>query len=228
MLASALLLLWPGVNAFLHSSGRGMPRAVPSAFWVAVAVIGLAGLWSIRTLAPPRGAEPNGTIWDDIWRIVVGFIGGLGLGSAWSVFIDSPGLTGIRQRLAIHLAAVVFVTISLIGMRGVFNVIGYRSREYRRSQGGRQNIDLVIAAVATGFVGALLQYLTLMNLLPREWSGVMRALVWASHFMVLIGLAYLVVNAWWIRRSLRKPPPHLDQVLAPNLPPDTWIPDREE
>lgn len=228
MIAGALLMLWPSVNAFLSSSGRGMPVAVPAAFWVTAAVIGAIGLWSIRTLAPPRGAEPNGTIWDDIWRIVVGFAGGLGLGCAWSVFIDSPGLTGIRQRLALHLATVVFVTIGLIGLRGVLNVIGYRSREYRRSQGGRQNVDLIIAAVATGFAGALLHYLSRAGWLPREWSSVMRALVWASHLMVLIGLAYLVMNAWWIRSSLRKPPPALDQVLAPKLPPDTWIPDREE
>ncbi len=39
-----------------------------------------------------------------------------------------------------------------------------------------------------------------------------------SAFMLLIGLFYLVVNAWWIRRSLRRPPPSLDQILGPVEP----------
>jgi hypothetical protein len=228
MLAGALLMLWPGVNGFLSSRGRSMLPEMPLAFWIAAATIATIGWWSMRTLAPPRGAEPNGTIWNDIWRIVVGFTGGLGFGCAWSLFLDVAGMTGIRQRLVVHLATVVLATIGLVGLRGVLNVIGYRSREYRRSQGGRQNVELIIAAIATGFAGAILYYLCRMGWLPREWANVMRTLVWASHFMVLIGLAYLVMNAWWIRRSLRKPPPPLDQVLAPNLPPDTWIPDREE
>lgn len=228
MLGAALLMLWPSVNAAMQANGRGVSLRVPARYWILCGVVALMGLWAIRTLAPPRGAEPNGTVWDDIWRIIVGFTGGLALGCAWSLFIDSPGLSGIRQRLALHVAAAVFATIGLIGLRGVFNVIGYRSREYRRSQGGRQSVELIIAAIATGFAGATLYYLCRMNLLPRDWTSIMRTLVWASHFMVLIGLTYLVMNAWWIRRSLRKPPPPLDQVLAPNLPPDTWIPDREE
>jgi len=33
--------------------------------------------------------------------------------------------------------------------------------------------------------------------------------------MVAIGLAYLVVNTWWIRRSLRSPPPAIQEVLGP-------------
>jgi len=46
--------------------------------------------------------------------------------------------------------------------------------------------------------------------------------------MVLIGLAYLVVNAWSIRRALRRPPPALDEVLLPRIPNETWLPDRED
>ncbi len=35
-----------------------------------------------------------------------------------------------------------------------------------------------------------------------------------STLMVVIGLFYLVVNAWWIRRSLRCPPPRLDELIG--------------
>ena len=36
---------------------------------------------------------------------------------------------------------------------------------------------------------------------------------WISTLMLLIGLAYLVVNGWWIRRALCRPPPALDEIL---------------
>lgn len=232
MCIGAIILLWPSVAMLLRSGSRPALRIWPEPFlistWVWAALIAIVGLWSVRTLAPPRGAEPTGTVWKDIWRITIGFAGALLFGALWVEFIFAQGLHGVRQRLAIHLAVAAYATIALIGMRGVFNVIGYRSREYRRSQGGRQNVELIIAALVAGFLATMLHYLARMQWLPRMWINLSRMAIWASHFMVLIGLGYLVVNAWWIRRSLRRPPPAMDQVLAPNLPPDTWIPDREE
>ena len=35
-----------------------------------------------------------------------------------------------------------------------------------------------------------------------------------SALMVMIGLFYLVANAWWIRKALRCPPPRLEEVLG--------------
>jgi hypothetical protein len=45
--------------------------------------------------------------------------------------------------------------------------------------------------------------------------------------MAVIGLAYLVINAWWIRQSLRQPPPSLGELVLPVLPPDTHVPGTE-
>lgn len=232
LLAGMVVMMWPVASELVRDFSRGRWRVWPHALnintWFWAAVIGIVGLLSVRTLAPPRGAEPGSTVWKDIWRIAVGFSGALVFGALWVQFIDAPGLHGVRQRLAIHLAAASYATISLMGLRSVFNVIGQRSREYRRSQGGRQNLELVIAALVAGFLAAMLHYFARMQWLPRMWINLSRMAMWASHFMVLIGLAYMLVNAWWIRQALRKPPPAVDQVLAPNLPPDTWIPDREE
>ena len=52
--------------------------------------------------------------------------------------------------------------------------------------------------------------------------------LWMSTLMVVIGLGYLVLNAWWIRRTLCRPPPPLDELLMPKLAVGTVIPDREE
>ncbi len=39
-----------------------------------------------------------------------------------------------------------------------------------------------------------------------------------ATLMVVVGLAYLVMNAWWIRRSLRCPPPGLAEILQDGDP----------
>ena len=75
----------------------------------------------------------------------------------------------------------------------------------------------MIAAIIGTAAGQLLRLLAL-------WTGVevlaTLGIVVNSicTLMVVIGLAYLVVNTWWIRRSLRCPPPRLQEVLGPQTP----------
>jgi len=112
------------------------------------------------------------------------------------------------------LAADGAAAIGLLGASGVFRVIGLRSREYRNAHGGRQSVQAMIAAVGGDAAGRLLV------LVAEAGSGLggLRALgtgiTKVSDLMLLIGLAYLVVNAAWIRRSLRCPPPTLEEVLG--------------
>jgi hypothetical protein len=170
-------------------------------------------------------------VWTDIGRIAAGLLGWLIFGAAWLVMSDRAA-PGAPAPLVLHLAAVVFAAIGLIGLRGVLGVIGYRSREYRRSRGGRQSVELVIAASCVTWLAALSGDLTHAAWFPGAWRYDVRTIAtvvqWMSMLMVIIGVAYLLMNAWWIRRALRRPPPHMDQVLMPALPKDTWIPDREE
>ena len=51
---------------------------------------------------------------------------------------------------------------------------------------------------------------------------------WISVFMLVVGLAYLAMNVWWIRQALRRPPPAYDELLLPPLPDDTTIAGVEE
>ena len=96
------------------------------------------------------------------------------------------------------------------------------------------SLDLVLIMLAVGgaMLGNVIGHLSRAAWLAGPWRfGVhtIGSVVLAmSMFMVLIGLAYLVVNAWWIRRALLSPPPALDEVLLPRMPNDTWLPDRED
>lgn len=232
MLLGILLLLSDNVGEWLdrafQSGLRTWSRRLPGLNWISAAILGGAMLLAVRMMAPPRGSDTAGTIWKDIWRVAIGLIGWLMFGAWWATAQNLTGLHGMRQQLALHLAMAVFATIGLIGLRGILNVIGQRSREYRRSRGSRQSVELIIAAVVVGLAAMGVQYLVGRAALPRRWLMPAQAAAWVSNFMIVIGLAYMVLNAWWIRRALRRPPPPLDQVLALQLPPDTWIPDREE
>lgn len=134
--------------------------------------------------------------------------------------------------VVLALAAGGFAIICLVGLRGVFAVIGFRSREYRRMQGGRQSVGLILLAVAAALAGRALADMAGFDGFPRRIrfgvQTVGQVVAAASMFMVLIGLAYVVGNAWAIRRALRRPPPALDQVLLPHMPNDTWVPERED
>ena len=63
-----------------------------------------------------------------------------------------------------------------------------------------------------------------MNFVLGEYFGARHLeYIWSAAtaiatLMVVVGLAYLVMNAWWIRRSLRCPPPSLEQILQADDP----------
>lgn len=235
MLASLVLLAWPSVMTMVESLSPRAARLgwtqVPALTWLAASVLGAAGLWGVWTLAPPPGSEPRGAVWIDLWRIAIGWVGWLTFGAAMT-YVGWFGVDAARLSLAFHAGMVVFATIGLIGLRGVFRIIGQRSREYRRSQGSRQSMELIIAAAVAGWLAHLGAHLLSLRLISGSFvptAGTIAMMVqWISTFMVVVGVAYLVMNAWWIRRALRRPPPMMSQVLLPPLPPDVWIPDREE
>lgn len=230
MLAGTLLLVIPPLVRLIDPAQA--VGFVPSLTWPIALVIGVMAGWALWRLAPPRGSEPHGAVWIDIWRIAIGLSGWLASSCGWLTLMDMRGVAGFRLRLVVHLAAAVFATIGLIGLRGVLGIIGVRSREYRRSRGSRQSVELIIIAIGAGWFAALAHYCTWLTWFPGQWRNDARMLativLWMSMFMVVVGLSYVVLNAWWIRRALRRPPPPTDQLLIPPLPPDTWIPDRED
>jgi len=50
-----------------------------------------------------------------------------------------------------------------------------------------------------------------------RWEGVYivgTLVLWACMGLLVMGTGYLVVNAWWIRRSILRPPPRMDEVVS--------------
>lgn len=211
--ASALLGLRPlalWVDAMDPTGVRDVTRWAPVEIWFAAAAIALASLWGVRRLMPAGGSEDSATRGD--LRLLAG--GTL----AWAVLVAAATLlaiggSGPTAIGAIRLGVAGAAVVALLGLRGVLRTIGLRSREYRTARGGRQGIRAMIAAIAGVALGQLLQLPAAAGHVGALATiGVVTSTI--GMLMVVIGLLYLVVNAWWIRRSLRCPPPRLDQVIG--------------
>jgi hypothetical protein len=97
----------------------------------------------------------------------------------------------------------------------VLRTIGRRSRAYRQSHAARQGVlalGCAVAAAATGH--ALLAYAARFPARGSWPLSMGQVLVNVSAFMVVVGLLYLVVNAWWIRTALLRPPPRLREIVS--------------
>ncbi len=194
----------PGLGAWLKIS-PWLP--------VAAGIVALLGLWSVRKLLPPRTRTGE----DEVRRSLV--LLGLGLGG-WSLvtffygslLVRGGGLPG-ETPLLLGLLADGVAVIGLIGGRGVFVTIGFRSREYRTARGGRQSVQAMIAAVAGDAAGRLIELAAQSVDALAILQELGRVITRVSDLMLLVGLIYLAVNAGWIHRSLRKPGPSLEEVL---------------
>ena len=74
----------------------------------------------------------------------------------------------------------------------------------------------MVAAIAGTAAGQVLRVLASalgVGTLATNLATVGTAISAICTLMVVIGLLYLLVNVWWIRRSLRCPPPRLDAIL---------------
>jgi hypothetical protein len=74
--------------------------------------------------------------------------------------------------------------------------------------------DLLIASAVTGGSGSLTLWLSGEGPAAEEAVLLSGAVAWASGLLLAVGLGYRMVNAQWILRSLRQPPPKVDEVLA--------------
>jgi hypothetical protein len=198
----------------LAPGGAVLARFAPPGLPLYSGLVGLMGLAGVWLLKPPPGKEPPGAVWRDIGLMAVGL-------ACWSLLIALLGVMEVRNageplRLIVRLAMCIAAIVGLLGLKGIMAVIGRRSREYRTSRGGKQSAEAMSYAFAFGILGNLVLLYEQTN--PDR--GVVYALgttiVAASTLMLMIGAAYLVVNAWWIRTALRKPPPTLASLLAPD------------
>jgi len=113
-----------------------------------------------------------------------------------------------------NIALMVCAIIILLGLKGILRAVGQRSREYRTARGGRQGIRAMIAAMLAAIAGVLVRCgAERLGSFTRIESMAMVA-TWMSVLMLLIGLLYLVLNGWWIRKALCKPPPKIGMILS--------------
>ena len=197
----------------LDSSGlRNLSAWVPVQLSLLAGIVVMAALRAVFWLAPQTGSDSDVAVWRDIWLL------GFGL-AAWSVLavaVATLELTGVIGLLpaAGQLAMAISAIAALLGLRGILGLIGKRSREYRTARGGRQSVAAMIGAVIGLGAGETLQLVaraTAGGTAPLATLGTVITAI--SALMLVIGLLYMVVNAWWIRRSLRRPPPGWDEIL---------------
>jgi hypothetical protein len=89
------------------------------------------------------------------------------------------------------------------------------SRLFRTARHATQTTrDLLIASAVTGGAGALtllLRHATGDGPQQAVFSGVVAG---TSGMLLVVGLGYRLVNTHWILRSLRQPPPKVDEMLG--------------
>jgi hypothetical protein len=204
------LALW--IDAMDPVGLRRLADWTPPWFSLLAGVIGLAALFWVRTMTPQAGENPDSPLRRDIRWLGAGVAGWASL----TLVMGTMEFDGKQPWVApaLWMAIAGAAVVGLLGLRGVLKAVGLRSREYRTASGGRQGIRAMIAAIIGIAIGQVLRLLAL-----GTGVGVLAALgiIISSicTLMVVIGLAYLVVNTWWIRQSLRCPPPQLREVLGP-------------
>ena len=228
-LVALVLLIAPplaaGLDALDPTGLRDLRRWTPPGMVLAAGACALAGLWAVWELWPGPGGRTVEPV-RGLGRLALGTtLLGLLAVTWWALDRVATGPATAPSgwapaRELVLLGMIGAGTLGYRGLRDIFAVIGQRSREYRNAQGGRQRVrDLnVLLAVMAAAVA--------MRLVATFWpeaAGAARAfgtvVVWIAVCMLVIGQAYLVVNAWWIRRALRQPPPAVADLLGRSLPP---------
>jgi hypothetical protein len=89
------------------------------------------------------------------------------------------------------------------------------SRLFRTARHATQTTrDLLIASAVTGAAGALTLFLDRQGGDGPQQAVFSGVVAGASGMLLTVGLAYRLVNAHWILRSLREPPPKVDEMLG--------------
>ncbi len=180
---------------------------------IASGVLGLLGLIAVARLIRPQAEAPARIIQMNLSWLAIGL-------AVWSLvilvrgFIEVTGLIVTPVTIPwLVLIGDIAAIFGLWGMRGIFIAVGLRSREYRTSRSSRQGAKSMMAAVCGDALGRIFQIGLLRGCADDRYLPISEIIIAVSSLMLLIGFAYLVMNSWWIRRSLRKPPPQLDEIL---------------
>lgn len=213
--AAVILVARPvarGLDTLDPTGLRDISAWTPPYLALVAGVMVLAGLIAAGSFAPPKGQPLHGSIGRDLRLLVAGM-------AAWALLVIIQ--VGLEWKAVpvwglglARIAAAFGAMVGLFGLDGILRAIGQRSREFRTARGGRQGVLAMIGALAGVVLGELMGMGPAMSRRAGGGLATMGMVVtWISTLMLLIGLAYLVVNGWWIRRALCRPPPALDEIL---------------
>ena len=200
------------LDALDKTGVRDYSAFAPKYLPFAAGIVILLGLFAAVRFIPKNGNKNDGAIRRDIRVLMTGMIG-LSIFCFVSSGLQLIPVTNWIISLA-HIALMVCAIIILLGLKGILRAVGQRSREYRTARGGRQGIRAMIGAMLAAITGELVRLVAeRLGSFPTIETMAMVA-TWMSVLMLLIGLIYLVVNGWWIRKALCKPPPKISMILS--------------
>jgi hypothetical protein len=202
-LVAAVLTIFGSMDmATLQVKGISGPLAVVSA--IGVLACGGMACWCLRPRhgGPLQLAARRAVLLLGLGTIVLG-------GSL--VLVSLSEVSWVTEIAAAEGIGVGLV-LGLIGMRRVLVEAGQRCRLFRTSTIDRQRIAPLVLASLLAML--LLGAWVLAISMRADTAVLILASLWAAVSALLaLGLGYLFVNAWWIRKDLRSPPPKLSALL---------------
>jgi len=216
-LAVLVQLVAPVVAVIQEVTDRPGPQAaqlMPLGWWIAAALLTLA---SIASLAIAPLSEP--LLRAEWGRRRIALSAGLLL---WAIAIVAlPFAFGWRPGGSYPSSFVLIITTAwqllsalapLSGLREIVTRLGRRCQRWRHARQGRQSVDALLAAGA-----GVLVFSTAVPIMASyrfdSLETMALLLAGSSAAILALGLAYLVVNAWWIARALVRPPALLGEMV---------------
>ncbi|MBT8486114.1 MAG: hypothetical protein KJO43_11080 [Phycisphaerae bacterium] len=212
--AAAIVLTGRALGLRLDALGRPhLVEMMPRGVVLGAVLVAVAALPAVVLLAPPREAEGIGVVRRNLWRLGGGLLAlAAGAATAWALASELAAFAEIEESLLLITLAL-GIAATMLPLRGILQTIGERSRQYRTARSERQRaIDMVAAAV--GMIAGETVRLAVRGGDLGILATLGGTIAWISALMALIGFGYLTVNAVWIRRALRRPPPTLHELVT--------------
>lgn len=198
----------------LDRPGSEATTLVAAGWWAAAGMLVLASVVSLGIA--PKSEELLRAEWG---RRRVALSAGLLL---WAiVLVAMPPAFGWRPGGPFPSSFVLIITTAwqllaalapLSGLRSVLSYLGRRCQRWRQARQGRQSVDALLGAGA-----GVLVFSTAVPIMATYRFETLHSLALlltvSSAAILALGLAYLVVNAWWIARTLVRPPAILGELV---------------
>lgn len=219
LLCATLYIVLPPANRALGAvAGRGQPLLDFVLFeWPYVIVIGtgifigvLVALWLI---APARHNADVSRIRWHLSLVGVGALLWYGSILAVNLISSSAGWIGFfGVGICLTFLPMLAGLLAFVGLRGIVQTLGRRSRQFRTARGSRQYVRDLIAALVSVALGEMVRQVGL----AMHWQGPMvvgSVIVWVAGALLILGQCYLVWNTWWVRQALLRPAPTLTELV---------------